>query len=91
MYLSSFTHTYVMVDEFVHYLLVSSEKTTGEAPLIRSRHKDGNTIHAVAYSEHSSFNELVQFVSIFKYVLNRISTLCNLMKLSCFNFILGHI
>lgn len=86
MYLSSFTHTYVMVDEFVHYLL-DSEKTAGEAPLIRSRHKDGNTIHAVAYSEHSSFNELVQFVSIFKYVLNRISNLCKLMKLSYVNFI----
>jgi hypothetical protein len=85
-YLSSFTHTYVMVDEFVHYLL-DSEKTAGEAPLIRSRHKDGNTIHAVAYSEHSSFNELVQFVSIFKYVLNRISNLCKLMKLSYVNFI----
>jgi len=37
-----------------------------DPPLIRSRHKDGNTIHSVAYSEHSSFLELVQFTDIFK-------------------------
>jgi hypothetical protein len=34
--------------------------------IIHARRKEGHVIYAVAYSEHSSFSELVDFVATFK-------------------------
>jgi DNA cross-link repair 1A protein len=40
--------------------------TAGLSPLLKPRSKDGNTIYAVPYSEHSSFGELVEFIKTFR-------------------------
>jgi DNA cross-link repair 1A protein len=44
--------------------------------IITSRHKDGNSIHSVPYSEHSSFAELVDFIRTFRYFGSFIIPFC---------------
>ncbi len=42
------------------------DSVTDNSPIVHARRKEGHVIYSVAYSEHSSFRELVDFVSIFK-------------------------